>query len=58
MEKYSVRDEVIEVVNKLFVYTDNRHWEGLQYEVFADLVMFDMSSMGGCIPPQIRDKLH
>ena len=47
MEKFSIRDEIIETVNKLFVFTDARRWEELQYEVFADLVMFDMTSVGG-----------
>lgn len=47
MEKYSVRDEIIETVNKLFVYTDMQKWDELRYEVFSDLVMFDMSSLGG-----------
>lgn len=47
MEKYALRDEVVETVNKLFVYTDSRNWDALRYEVFSDLVMFDMRSVGG-----------
>lgn len=47
MEKFSVRDEVIEVVNKLFVYTDSLQWDKLQKEVFTEKVFFDMSSLGG-----------
>lgn len=47
MITYSVRDEIIEVVNKLFIYTDTRDWEKLQAEVFSDDVWFDMSSLGG-----------
>jgi len=47
MITYSVRDEIIEVVNKLFIYTDTRDWEKLQAEVFSNDVWFDMSSLGG-----------
>jgi hypothetical protein len=44
---YSVRDEIVEVINKLFVYTDMQDWQKLQEEVFSDDVYFDMSSLGG-----------
>lgn len=47
MVYYSVRDEIIEVVNKLFVYTDMQDWEKLKEEVFTHEVLFDMSSLGG-----------
>lgn len=47
MIKYSIRDEVVEVINKLFIYTDMQDWEKLQNEVFSDDVFFDMSSLGG-----------
>ena len=47
MDKFSVRDEIIETINKLFVFTDTRRWEELQFEVFANLVMFDTTSVGG-----------
>jgi hypothetical protein len=47
MVLFSVRDEIVEVINKLFVYTDMQEWEKLQNEVFSDDVFFDMSSMGG-----------
>lgn len=43
----SIRDEIVEVINKLFVYTDTQDWEKLQNEVFSDDVFFDMSSLGG-----------
>jgi hypothetical protein len=45
--KFSVRDEIIEVVNKLFVYTDGQDWNKLIQEVFSDKINFDMSSLGG-----------
>src|SRR5687768_12392549 len=47
MVTFSVRDEIVEVINKLFVYTDMQQWEKLQTEVFSDDVFFDMSSLGG-----------
>jgi hypothetical protein len=47
MEKFSVRDEIIEVVNKLFIYTDSLQWDKLEKEVFTEKVFFDMSSLGG-----------
>jgi hypothetical protein len=47
MATFSIRDEIVEVVNKLFVYTDMQEWEKLQSEVFSDVVFFDMSSIGG-----------
>jgi len=39
--------ELTELTNKLFMYTDSRNWTGLQSEVFAAEVKFDMESMGG-----------
>jgi phage gp36-like protein len=47
MEAKSKRDEVIEIVNKLFIYTDDRQWIKLLSEVFKEKVFFDMSSLGG-----------
>ncbi len=44
---FTRREQVVEVVNRLFVYTDQRNWEGLRSEVFTKQVQFDMSSMGG-----------
>jgi hypothetical protein len=46
MEHVSHREQITEVINKLFVYTDERHWKKLLDEVFTDNVLFDMSSMG------------
>ena len=47
MTEFSQREQIVETVNKLFVYTDSQQWEGLQREVFAVLVNLDMSSLGG-----------
>jgi hypothetical protein len=47
MAFFSVRDEIIEVVHRLFIYTDNREWEKLQNEVFTESIFFDIISLGG-----------
>ena len=47
MQIFSARDEIVEIINKLFVYTDEQAWNKLQTEVFVETVMFDMSSLGG-----------
>ena len=47
MTEFSQREQIVETVNKLFVYTDNRNWEGLQREVFETEVDFDIRSLGG-----------
>jgi len=38
--------ETTEIINKLFVYTDNRQWDLLKTMVFTSEVNFDMTSMG------------
>lgn len=43
----TTREHIIEIVNKLFIYTDSRNWIGLQNEVFTDRVFLDMTSLGG-----------
>jgi hypothetical protein len=48
---FSVREQIIEVCNRLFVYTDTRNWTGLINEVLADEVQFDMTSLGGAAGP-------
>ena len=47
MATHSIREEIVETVNKLFVYTDNHEWTKLLNEVFVHEVDFDMSSIGG-----------
>ena len=46
MEHYTQRDQIAEVVNKLFIYTDEKQWQKLVEEIFIENVLFDMSSMG------------
>ena len=43
---FTPREQILEVVSRLFVYTDDQDWEKLLKEVFADEVLFDMSSLG------------
>ena len=47
MENFTRREEIIETVNKLFVYADHQRWDDLMDEVFAEKVHLNMSSMGG-----------
>src|SRR3954466_10795596 len=44
------KEEVLSVVNKLFVYTDTRNWTGILNEVFTTDVLFDMTSLAGGEP--------
>ena len=46
MSNLTTREEIIETVNKLFIYTDERAWKKLQSDVFTPSVHFDMSSLG------------
>ena len=39
------KDKIIEVLNSLFIYTDNSDWQSVE-NCFADKVHFDMTSMG------------
>jgi hypothetical protein len=39
------KDKIIEVINHLFVFTDNRDWENVK-KCFTENVFFDMTSMG------------
>ena len=45
-DQFTTREKIIEVVNKLFVYTDNQAWLKLQEEVFTPTLQLDMTSMG------------
>lgn len=44
------KDDILKVVNKLFVYTDTRNWQGILAEVFTTDVLFDMTSQAGGEP--------
>ena len=47
MSNFTTREQIVETVNKLFIYTDEQLWELLQNEVFAQTVWLDMSSLNG-----------
>lgn len=49
----SERDQIIEVINKMFVYTDTYKWSQLKEEVFTEIVEVDMTSMGAQAPMRI-----
>ena len=43
---YSEREQIVEVLNRAFYYTDHQKWEHLKNEVFTEEVMLDMTSLG------------
>ena len=43
----TTRENIVETINKLFIYTDSKNWIGLQEEVFSEIVFLDMMSLGG-----------
>lgn len=54
---FTVREQIVEVANKLFVYTDNQEWSKLRKEVFTEVVDFDMSSLGGEISKKNSEEI-
>jgi hypothetical protein len=47
MTPFTIREQIVELVNRLFVYTDQQQWLHLQEEVFTREVLFDLSQAGG-----------
>jgi len=47
MNHFSVREQIIDIVTKLFIYTDSQEWDKLSDEVFTEEIEFDMTSLGG-----------
>lgn len=45
-KQFTEREQIVEIVNKLFVYTDTQEWRKLQDEVFTSDIELDMISMG------------
>ena len=49
------KDRVVEIVNRLFINTDNRDWSAVK-ALFAPRILFDMTSIAGgqpaTLPPQ------
>lgn len=53
MDKDTVQKyQIIEKVNQLFIETDNKNWNAVS-GIFAENVLFDMSSMTGVTPTKI-----
>src|SRR5882724_1650193 len=48
------KEQISQVVNKLFMYTDTRNWNGLLQEILAQNVFFDMSSLGAGEPSMVE----
>jgi hypothetical protein len=48
--------EITALVNKLFMYTDEKQWKQLMDEVFTTDVLFDMSSAGDGAPQTITSE--
>ena len=44
--EFTTREQIVEICNKLFYYTDERDWDHLKSEVFTDIVFLDMISLG------------
>ncbi|MBK8553684.1 MAG: hypothetical protein IPL53_22585 [Ignavibacteria bacterium] len=45
MEQFSVRDQIVETVNKLFIYCDNKQWDKLKDEVLAEKLSIPKSEI-------------
>lgn len=54
--QFTEREQIIETVNKLFVYTDNQEWTKLQEEVFTANIELDMVSMGAEKPEHVSSR--
>jgi hypothetical protein len=54
--QFTLREQIVETVNKLFVYTDNQEWTKLQEQVFTDRVELDMVSMGAKKPELVSSR--
>ena len=53
VNQFTEREQIVETVNKLFVYTDNQEWRKLQEEVFTSDILLDMMSMGAQGPERV-----
>jgi 3-phenylpropionate/cinnamic acid dioxygenase small subunit len=55
IQALSDQTDVIKTINTLFIETDNRNW-GAVKAIFADTVLFDMTSMVGGQPSQLSSQ--
>jgi hypothetical protein len=51
----SDQTDVIRTINTLFIETDNRNWDAVKL-VFADTVLFDMTSIAGGQPTRLSSQ--
>jgi hypothetical protein len=49
------QSDIVKTINKLFIETDNRNWVAVK-AVFADTVLFDMTSMVGGQPNRLSSQ--
>jgi hypothetical protein len=56
MNTFEIKFQLTELANKLFMYTDAKEWQKLIDEVFAEDVLFNMSSAGGGMPKSLKAK--
>ena len=54
--QFTEREQIVETVNKLFVYTDNQQWRKLQDEVFTSQIELNMVSMGAPKPERVTSR--
>lgn len=47
------KDAITEAANRLFIYTDQKNWEGIK-SLFAEEVLFDVTSMSGGQPVRLK----
>ncbi|MBI5473546.1 MAG: nuclear transport factor 2 family protein [Ignavibacteriae bacterium] len=55
IQTLSDQSDVIKTINTLFIETDNRNWDGVK-AVFADTVLFDMTSIAGGEPARMSSQ--
>jgi len=55
LQTLSDQSDVITTINTLFIETDNRNWSAVK-GVFADTVLFDMTSLGGGQPTRLSSQ--
>ena len=55
-ENYLHQQELSQLANKLFMFTDAQQWQKLLDEVFVEEIWFDMSSIGAGQPKNIKAK--
>jgi hypothetical protein len=52
IEKFPLRQEVIDLITQLFIQTDRRDWAAVR-RCFTDRVKFDMTSLSGGEPQEL-----